>query len=72
MTVGESPVSVPFEMVRHQAKREAPLRSLVNSGGRLFISSIAYVTFYGTDLAGNDVQVTGTISVSFSDYADPE
>ena len=71
-TIGESPVSVPFEMVRHQAKLEAPLRALANFGGRLFISSIAYVTFYGSDLAGNDIQVTGTISVSFSDYADPE
>jgi hypothetical protein len=71
-TVGESPVTVAFEMVRHQAKLASPLRALANFGGRLFISSIAYVTFYGSDLAGNEIQVTGTISVSFSDYADPE
>jgi hypothetical protein len=65
-------VVVPFEMVRHQAKEEAPLRAMAFGGGRIFISTIAEVTFFGTDLAGNDVQTTGTISVSFGDYADPE
>ena len=67
-----APSSVSFEIVRHQAKLEQPLRSLANFGGRLFISTIAEVTFYGTDLAGNDVQAMGTMNVSFSDYADPE
>ena len=67
-----APSPVAFEMVRHQAKLEQPLRSLANFGGRLFITTIAEVTFYGSDLAGNDVQATGTINVSFSDYADPE
>jgi hypothetical protein len=70
--LGESPVTVSFELVRHQAKLEPPLRSLANFGGRLFISTLADVTFYGTDVAGNDVQVMGTMSVSFSDYADPD
>jgi hypothetical protein len=69
---GTSTAVVSFEVVRHQAKLEAPLRALASFGGRLFISTIADVTFFGTDLAGNDVQVTGTISVSFADYADPE
>ena len=72
VTIGESPVTVPFEMVRHQAKLEAPLRALANFGGRLFISTIATITFYGADLAGNEIQVSGTMSVSFSDYADPD
>ena len=71
-TIGESPVNVPFEMVRHQAKLEAPLRALANFGGRLFISTMATITFYGADLAGNEIQVSGTMSVSFSDYADPD
>ena len=53
-------------------KLEQPLRSLANFGGRLFISTIAEITFYGADQAGNDVQAKGTISVSFGDYADPE
>ena len=72
VTVSGTPVSVGFEIVRHQAKLEQPLRSLVNFGGRLFISTVADVTFYGADLAGNEIQAKGTISVSFSDYADPE
>ena len=70
-TVGATPVTVPFEVVRHQQKLEAPLRALANFGGRLFISTIAEITFYGADQVGNTVQVKGTISVSFSDYADP-
>jgi hypothetical protein len=70
-TVGATPVTVPFEVVRHQQKLEAPLRALANFGGRLFISTIAEVTFYGADQVGNTVQVKGTMSVSFSDYADP-
>ena len=71
-TLGSTPTVVPFEMVRHQQKLEQPLRSLANFGGRLFISTIAEITFYGADQVGNSVQVKGTISVSFSDYADPE
>jgi hypothetical protein len=70
--LGESPVTVGFEIVRHQAKLEPPLRSLANFGGRLFISTIAEITFYGADVAGNEVEVTGTMNVSFSDYADPD
>lgn len=70
-TLGQTPVTVPFEIVRHQHKLEQPLRSLASFGGRLFISTIAQITFYGTDQAGNAVQAKGTINVSFSDYADP-
>ena len=58
-------------MVRHQAKLEQPLRSLAGFGGRIFISTIAEITFYGSDLAGNDMQATGTISVSFGDLRRP-
>jgi len=29
------------------------------------------VTFYGQDLAGNDIEATGTIQVNFADFADP-
>lgn len=71
-TLGSTPTVVPFEMVRHQQKLEQPLRSLANFGGRLFISTIAEVTFYGSDQVGNGVQAKGMISVSFSDYADPD
>ena len=36
------------------------------------ISTIADITFYGRDQVGNDVSITGSISVNFSDWADPE
>jgi len=41
-------------------------------GGALIISTIAEVTFYGHDQVGNQVSVTGTISVNFADWADPD
>lgn len=71
-TLSSTPTVVPFEIVRHQQKLEQPLRSLANFGGRLFISTIAEITFYGTDTTGNDAQAKASINVSFSDYADPE
>jgi hypothetical protein len=70
-TVGAAATGVPIEIVRHQAKLEQPLRSLANFGGRLFISTIAEITFYGADQVGNNVQAKATIGVSFSDYGDP-
>lgn len=70
-TVGASPTTVTFEVVQHQAKLENPLKPLVGGGGRVFVTTIAEVTFYGADLAGNAVQVTGAMRVSFADYADP-
>ena len=71
-TLGSTATVVRFEMVRHQQKLEPPLRSLASFGGRLFISTIAEITFYGADQVGNSLQIKGTISVSFSDYADPQ
>ena len=70
-TITPGPLEVGFELVRHQAKEEAPLRALAGGGGRLFISTIADVTFYGHDAAGNEVSVTGSISVDFADFGDP-
>ena len=34
------------------------------------ISTIAYVTFYGRDQAGNDVSATASIGVDFANFAD--
>jgi len=58
-------------MVRAQAKIESPLVELRGSGGAIIISTLADVTFYGQDQNGNQVAVTGTISVNFADWADP-
>jgi hypothetical protein len=60
-----------FVIVRAQAKFEAPLKALQGLGGAQIISTIAEVTFYGHDQTGNQVSVTGTISVNFADWADP-
>jgi hypothetical protein len=65
-------VSVPFNLVRVQAKEEAPLRALAGNGGAMVISTLADVTFYGRDQVGREVSVTGTIGVNFADWADPE
>jgi hypothetical protein len=61
-----------FDLVRHSAKREPPLRNMWGAGAQRFINTIAEVTFYGQDLAGNDISATGTIQVNFGDFADPE
>lgn len=61
-----------FEIVRNQAKLEAPLASLRGLGGAVIISTIAEVTFFGRDQAGNEVTANASLSVNFADFADPE
>lgn len=63
-------VTAPFELVRNVAKREAPLAALANNP--TIISMIIEVTFYGQDLAGNDVVAKGSIGAAFGNFADPE
>jgi hypothetical protein len=62
-------ITATFELVRHTAKEDAPLRALVTNP--VIISTVAEITFYGRDQAGNDVSVTGRISVDFGDFGDP-
>lgn len=61
--------SVPFTLVRIQAKLEAPLQALAGHRGQQVISTIAHVTFYGHDQNGRDVSVEGNIEVDFADWA---
>ena len=63
---------VPFDLVRHSAKEEPPLRNLVDNGGQGFIYTTAEVTFYGRDQNGNEIVITGFITVNFADFGDPE
>jgi hypothetical protein len=63
-------VTAGFQLVRHTAKGEAPLATLAFNPD--VISTLAEVTFYGRDQAGNDVAATGTIGVDFGNFADPE
>ena len=59
-----------FELVRHTAKTEAPLVALANN--LQFITTIARVTFYGRDHAGNDVTAVGQIGITFGNFGDPD
>ena len=61
-------LTLGFEIVRHITKQEPPLVQLVNSA--TVITTLADVTFYGRDQAGNDVSVTGTIQIDFGNFGD--
>jgi hypothetical protein len=61
-------LTLPFELVRNVAKQESPLAQLRTASN--IISSIAKVTFYGTDRVGNAIQVTGQISIDFGSFGD--
>jgi hypothetical protein len=69
-TITASPTSLVFALVPVQRKLEAPLRALRGGGGAIAIMTIANVTLYGYDQAGNAVAATGSISVNFADWAD--
>lgn len=72
VTIDDSGGIGAFTLVREQAKEQAPLKALVGYGGANSISTIANVTFYGADQAGRSVSVTGSISVNFADWGDPQ
>lgn len=69
-TVAGNVIASPaFPIVRHTAKAEAPLKALAAAGE--ILSTIAEVTFYGADLAGNDVVVSAQVGIDFGNFADP-
>ena len=71
MTVPANGVSEgTFQIVRHSAKEEAPLRSLRFSND--IISTMAEVTFFGRDQAGNEISATSFMGVDFGDFADED
>lgn len=72
ITVSDEPTTATLTLVRIQAKLENPLKPLVGAGGALAITTLAEVTFYGTDQTGREVSATGRISVTFADWGDPE
>jgi hypothetical protein len=61
-------LTLGFEIVRHVAKEESPLVQLQASAA--IITTIARVTFYGHDQAGNEVTVTGSIQIDFGNFGD--
>lgn len=70
-SVNSGGATFTFELVRHSMKEEPPLSPLARGGGLGEISTIAEITFYGRDQAGNEVSVMGMISVNFGDFGDP-
>ena len=70
-TIGPSEEGgVSFEIVRHQAKLEPPLKNLAGFGGLGFISTIAEITLWGRDQNGNEVVATASMDVHFADFGD--
>jgi hypothetical protein len=65
---GTQSTQLVFLLVRHTAKEESPLVQLTTSPN--VISTMTRVTFYGTDLVGNDISVTGTIEIDFGNFGD--
>jgi hypothetical protein len=63
-------VTAGFELVRNTAKHEAPLQALQNSP--VILTTIADVTFYGRDQAGNELSTTGSMQVNFGNFGDPQ
>lgn len=61
-------VSAGFQIVRHSQKQEAPLAALAANND--IISTVAEVSFFGRDQAGNDVSAVGSIGIDFGNFAD--
>lgn len=60
-------LTLNYELVRHTAKLEAPLVNLVSNDFSI-LTTIADVTFYGLDRVGNEISVTGSIQIDFSNF----
>jgi hypothetical protein len=65
-TVGDDPVQSAFVVVRHDAKREAPLAIL--GSNRLILTIIAEITFYGRDQTGHETQAVARASIDFGNF----
>ena len=62
-------VTQPFELIRHVAKQESPLAALASSP--VVISTVADITFFGHDVAGNELSAGGSLGIQFGNFADP-
>jgi hypothetical protein len=62
-------VTASFEIVRHAAKEDSPLKALQFTAQIIY--TIADITFYGKDQTNHDVAVTGSIGVAFGNFGDP-
>ena len=65
-TVGGNLVQSAFVVVRHDAKREAPLAIL--GSNRLILTIIAEITFYGRDQTGHETAAVARASIDFGNF----
>ncbi|MCX6556311.1 MAG: hypothetical protein NTW95_02605 [Candidatus Aminicenantes bacterium] len=64
-------VKIPFVLIRHVAKLEAPLLALRDQSQEFFLELVAVVTIHGKDLGGHRVApVTGYITVWCGNFPD--
>jgi hypothetical protein len=66
---GEVEASLTITIVRHDAKREAPLRAL-RSPNLTVLTTIAQITVHGRTVQGDALVATGQVEVQFADFAD--
>ena len=59
-----------FVVVRHDAKREAPLAVLGTN--RLILTIIAEITFYGRDQTGRETSGQARASIDFGNFVTEE
>lgn len=62
--------SAAVVVVRHQAKREAPLANIQGGGGANLLTVIAEITVHGRTTAGKGVSATGRLQILFADFVD--
>ncbi len=59
-------ITVPIDLVRHQAYLEQPLSEII---GGTILEVTANVTFYGETISRHTVSASGAASIRFADYA---
>jgi hypothetical protein len=64
---GTSTTTLAVDLVRHQAKLEAPL---MNITGLQVVTMYADISIFGRTISGKNVTSSGSIQVTFADFAD--
>ena len=68
VTISDAPTTFVFQLVRNQAKDEAPLIFLRSNGA--IVTTIAKITFYGRDQNGNEISIVGELTINFGNFGD--
>ena len=68
VTIQDSPTTFGFQLVRNQAKDEAPLVFLRSNGA--IVTTLAKITFFGRDQNGNEISIVGELTINFGNFGD--